>query len=284
MKRLLLGLIILMMLVFSSSAQVWISSFEMAKTVALKENKLILVDFYADWCGPCKSMDKETWSNPEVKKQMQKVVSAKINVDYNKALATTYNVKAIPNMVIIDGYGNILHREIGYKSEEQILRLLSGFPDNIKELESPLAVLNEESKNPDALFEVAFNYQKIAKKAEGKSKNIFIGESNSYFVQAKKFYKKAKKTEKIECVELLKCYNKIILGQSKSAIKEIEKTGIENLQKCNLALAYYVVINGFIDLQDIEKAKLYFEKLKNLNAGSDYVTEIESSYSEIIQG
>lgn len=69
----------------------------------LKADKLVLIDFYADWCGPCKSLSPriEEFANehPEVK-------VVKINVDESPNLANAFQVKSIPTLITMkDGQG-----------------------------------------------------------------------------------------------------------------------------------------------------------------------------------
>lgn len=73
---------------------------------------LVLVDFYADWCGPCKMLGQvlETLDNIEI---------IKINVDDNEELAKEYKVMSIPKMLIIKD-GEIKSEMIGFRSKEEI--------------------------------------------------------------------------------------------------------------------------------------------------------------------
>ena len=71
-----------------------------------------LVDFYADWCGPCKMLS-------QVLEQLEEVNIIKINVDQNEELAKKYKVMSIPNMFIIKD-GKIEKQLIGFHSKEDI--------------------------------------------------------------------------------------------------------------------------------------------------------------------
>lgn len=73
---------------------------------------LYLVDFYADWCGPCKMMG-------QVLEQLQDINIIKINVDENEELAKKYKVMSIPNMFIIKD-GKIENQLVGFHSKEDL--------------------------------------------------------------------------------------------------------------------------------------------------------------------
>ena len=73
-------------------------------------SKVTLMDFYADWCGPCKMQDP---INEEVMKKFKdKVEFKKIDVDSNQELASKYTVHAIPT-IIIDKDGVVFKRYTG---------------------------------------------------------------------------------------------------------------------------------------------------------------------------
>ena len=63
------------------------------------EGKAALVDFYADWCGPCKMMDPVVEELSEEYKE--KAVFGKVNVDENPSLAQKYGVMSIPTFVVL---------------------------------------------------------------------------------------------------------------------------------------------------------------------------------------
>ena len=67
------------------------------ETEVLKSDKLVLIDFYADWCGPCKALAPTLEDFAEENKDTVKVV--KINVDENQNLAKAFGVRSIPTLV-----------------------------------------------------------------------------------------------------------------------------------------------------------------------------------------
>ena len=92
---------------------------------ALKESQRtgqpLVLDFYADWCGPCRWMHDNTWNNPRVIHAMRNVVFMPVNVDANPELSGLYNVTGIPHVVIISPDGKILRTQTGAVPAETVL-------------------------------------------------------------------------------------------------------------------------------------------------------------------
>ena len=84
-----------------------------------KENKNVLIDFYADWCGPCQMIAPIL---EEIDKESSDIAVCKVNVDENGELAGAFGVQYIPYLVVIED-GVITHQSSGVKSKEQILEL-----------------------------------------------------------------------------------------------------------------------------------------------------------------
>ena len=78
------------------------------------ENGICIVDFYADWCGPCKMMGT-------VLESMEDISIIKINTDTHEELAREYGVMSIPTLVF---FKEMIKKEIGFKTKEELERIL----------------------------------------------------------------------------------------------------------------------------------------------------------------
>lgn len=99
------------------------SNFE---TIINKEHP-VLVDFYADWCGPCQTMAPIL---KETKETLGDAISIiKIDVDKNPALAQRFQVKSIPTLLLFNK-GNIAWRQSGVVPKRDLLAVLKPYLQN----------------------------------------------------------------------------------------------------------------------------------------------------------
>ena len=88
---------------------------------AIKNNGVVLVDFYADWCGPCKMLGpvlEELAGEYEGKANI-----VKVNVDEVSELASEYGVMSIPNMFFIKN-GEVVKQVVGYQPKAALKQVL----------------------------------------------------------------------------------------------------------------------------------------------------------------
>lgn len=91
---------------------------------AKSEDKIIFVDVYTDWCGPCKMMDKNIFSKEEVGNVYNnKFVCYKLNAEKGEGvdIAKKYNVKVFPTFLYIDGNGKLLYQFSGTRDIEGMI-------------------------------------------------------------------------------------------------------------------------------------------------------------------
>jgi len=81
---------------------------------------LVLVDFYADWCGPCKML---TPVLEELAAEVTDAKIAKVNVDNAREIALKFKVSSIPNITLLKD-GEVVQQEVGYKPKEVLLQMI----------------------------------------------------------------------------------------------------------------------------------------------------------------
>jgi thiol:disulfide interchange protein DsbD len=98
----------------SPSSDIPWMSYENALLAANNSSKPILVDFYADWCGPCREMDKKTYTNEKIIELSLDFECAKVNVDDYPELGIDYGIEYIPTTVFLSPNGEELNRIVGF--------------------------------------------------------------------------------------------------------------------------------------------------------------------------
>ena len=98
-------------------------SFKDALSQADKTEKMVFIDFYTTWCGPCKLLDRTTWKDPNVVSWLKEnTVALKIDAEIKVDLAKKYKVKGYPSMIFIKPDGKMVHSMIGYHDADAFLK------------------------------------------------------------------------------------------------------------------------------------------------------------------
>ena len=79
----------------------------------INSEKPVLIDFYAEWCGPCRLMAPHI---DAISEERDDIIVGKINVDSEGALAATFGIDSIPTLVIVKN-GEVAGKLIGYNSK-----------------------------------------------------------------------------------------------------------------------------------------------------------------------
>lgn len=125
---------------------------------AKAQNALIFVDAYTTWCGPCKMMASQVFTQKEVGDFYNaKFINAKIDMEKGEGieLAQRYSVMAYPTFLYVDGDGNIAHRAVGYQEAEDFISLGKTALDPEKRLGGLINRYNTGNRDPQFLYDLA---------------------------------------------------------------------------------------------------------------------------------
>ncbi len=134
--------VLIVLILFSTSliANVYDSPFESislttAKEMARAEGKFVFIDFYADWCVPCKWMDETTYADPKVINTLKSnFVSVKVNIDDfdGYTLKEEYDVRILPTVIVLDQSGKVIQRYEESMSPTKLKDILVGIAGEVQ--------------------------------------------------------------------------------------------------------------------------------------------------------
>jgi thiol:disulfide interchange protein len=102
----------------------WNTDFKKAAKAAKRQQKPMMLDFYTEWCGWCKRLDKDTYTDSRVIDLSDKFISVKIDGDKDPALVKQYRVEGYPTIVFTNSKGKEINRVVGYRNADDFLKVM----------------------------------------------------------------------------------------------------------------------------------------------------------------
>lgn len=224
----------------------WFKDLEKASEAALKENKVMMVDFWADWCAACKIMDAEVYPDPEVIKAInENVIGVRIHFDLQQELARKYGIPALPFMLFTDSYGTKLFYHRGVLEKENLLLVLKALPKEVTEINRLDRGLQEDKNHAGNLIAMGAELRKSG----------FYDSSNEFYTRALKQDELKKDAAKRESAMFEIGKNALQLQNGKLAAETFEKCLKEFPKSTNRATYMLGAGQGYALDEKKDKAK-----------------------------
>lgn len=105
-------------------------TYEQALERAKADGRLVLVDFTASWCPPCKAMEESTWPDADVQAWIaREAVAIQVDVDREGELSSKFRASSIPTIVFLEPSGKELGRFVGYRDAAGFLAEAAKYVD-----------------------------------------------------------------------------------------------------------------------------------------------------------
>jgi len=278
---------------------------------AEKEDKLIFLDAYTDWCVPCKKMDKEVFTEEAVSDMFnEQFVNVKINMEKGEGveLAKRYNILAYPSLMFIAADGSMVHRVAGYQNVKQIIDQANTALDPNKRLSGMQAKFDQGERDPAFLqtltklkfkavdgghHEVAEAFMEVMGEDMQKSKNMnfifkhvtdtdsklfdFVLDNRDRFAE---MYGKSKVTKKIQ--DLI--FSKVEDTKDESSLEQVEKLYARVYPEQAEQLAGNFRMNFYRQIGDYDKyAESVVDYANKFNLAGDQLNDIAYTFYEKIE-
>lgn len=269
MKKIYFLLIVLLVSVNLKAQVYWLNDLKFAKATAREAGKLIVIDFWASWCGPCNAMDQKLWQSEEMRAISKNFVGLKINTDNDHETAVQYGVIGIPKVVIATATGEVIWETVGFSGADPFLSILKAIPDNVEKLNNSAIAVENDKKDPKSNYELGLAFQKYGKGIQSDNlRNSFLNNSSSYFAKAQKLSKDDQLKIEIELYDIL---NDVYYGKPAKALKKLEKMGAKPENPNFEQLRHFVLANCYWGNKDNDN----FQKEKQLITNKELLAQLE---------
>ena len=166
---------------FTQGIDFFQGSWQETLNTAKKQRKLVFVDAYAVWCGPCKAMNRNTFPNAKVGEFFnENFVSYKFDMEKGEGLsfADKYQVVAYPTLLFINFKGDVVHKVAGYKSPNELINEANKALDPGKNWDLIEMEYEAGNRSPEILLEYAKHMKKDGKDYRSVASEYFATQPN----------------------------------------------------------------------------------------------------------
>lgn len=89
----------------------------------------MMVDFYAEWCGPCKMLDSTTWPDAKVARAAAGFITVKVDTDKEQELSQRYQITGLPTVMFFNARGQVVTNFLGFRTPQDAAPLIEAAYD-----------------------------------------------------------------------------------------------------------------------------------------------------------
>ena len=192
----------------------WYKNLDEAVAAAQQTNQPILIDFWADWCGPCKIMDAEVYTNPAlVAAFREKMIGLRIHFDLQPDVVRKFDVPALPYLVFADSYGTKLLTHRGLLEAQDMTTVIKAFPSDLTEINRLDRILQEDKNHFPAIRDMGERLRELG----------FYQASSDFYERALRHNEAKKDAAQREPILYSLALNSLALQDGNSAAPALER-------------------------------------------------------------
>jgi thiol-disulfide isomerase/thioredoxin len=144
--------------------------------LAKEDKRPVLIDFWSEWCLPCKQMDSELYTDLKVIEASRRFVLIRVDVDSDHDTPSRFTVKSLPMKLFMDPRETVLLSVKGNTKPGELLEMMKPIPQSFEPISESFTTLEEDSTDVDALLKISAFYREAG----------FASQANEFSARAEK--------------------------------------------------------------------------------------------------
>ena len=229
----------------------WKEAFRIART----QHKPVFVDFYADWCGPCRMMESSVFPAPQVQERLREYVLLRLDVERGLPPGVKVNVRGLPTYQIYDFAEQERFTFLGGMQAEHFIKIL----DLAREA-TPFILRAAE------LFQDKNDLQAWTELAKGYGRARLSERSRDAWAKSRRVAESQGDAETAQIAAINGAFTWVLDGQAAQAVKILKNIATTPVNKDTEALCWFTMAQAHVLAGNTAEARTAFEKTRTLVA------------------